>query len=60
METVVQCNCGAEYKRTEGKFLIPDTGHASCEVCGEVLESWLDSTHFATFQLVKRPDGKAA
>jgi hypothetical protein len=58
MDTIVKCDCGAEYKRTEAKFLMPHTGHVSCEVCGAVLESWLESTHFATFELVKRPDRK--
>src|SRR5260370_15647674 len=58
MATIVRCNCGAEYKRTEAKFLVPHTGHASCKVCGATLESWLESTHVATFELVKRPDGK--
>ena len=58
METIVKCDCGAEYKRTEAKFLMPHTGHVSCEVCGAVLDSWLESTHFATFELVKRPDRK--
>ena len=56
--TIVRCNCGAEYKRTEAKFLVPHTGHASCKICGATLESWLESTHVATFELVKRPDGK--
>jgi hypothetical protein len=60
METIVKCDCGAEYKRTEAKFLMPHTGHVSCEVCGAVLESWLESTHVATFELVKRPDRKPA
>ena len=23
MATIVQCNCGAEYRRTEEKFLVP-------------------------------------
>jgi hypothetical protein len=44
MVTIVRCNCGAEYKRTEAKFLVPHTGHASCKVCGATLESWLEST----------------
>ena len=60
MATIVRCNCGAEYERTEAKFLMPHTGHASCEVCGAVIESWLESTHVAIFELVKRPDGKPA
>ena len=38
-----RCNCGAEYKRTETKFLVPHTGDA---VCGAALESWWNSTHF--------------
>ncbi len=58
MATIVRCNCGAEYKRTEAKFLVPHTGHPSCKVCGATLESWLESTHVATFELFKRPDGK--
>ena len=32
--TIVQCNCGAEYRRTEEKFLVPHTGDAVCTVCG--------------------------
>jgi hypothetical protein len=43
---------------TEAKFLVPHTGHASCKICGATLESWLESTHVATFELVKRPDEK--
>jgi hypothetical protein len=58
MTTIVQCDCGAEYKRTEEKFLVPHTGHASCKVCGTTLESWLGTTRVPTFELVKRPDGK--
>ena len=59
MATIVRCNnCGAEYRRTEEKFLVPHTGHASCKVCGTTLESWLESTHLAIFELIKRPDGK--
>jgi len=59
MVTIVKCDCGAEYKRTEAKFLVPHTGHASCRVCGAVLESWMESIHVAKFELIKRPDGKA-
>jgi hypothetical protein len=57
MATIVRCNCGAEYKRTETKFLVPHTGDA---VCGAALESWWNSTHVPSFELVKRPDGKPA
>ena len=56
MVAIVQCACGAEYKRTETKFLVRRTGHASCKVCGPALASWLESTHVATFELVNRPD----
>ena len=45
MVTIVQCNCGAKYRRTEEKFLVPHTGDAICAVCGAALESWLESTH---------------
>ena len=60
MTTIVRCNCGAEYERTEAKFLMPHKGRASCEICGAVLEFWLESTHVATFELIKRPDEKPA
>jgi hypothetical protein len=60
MDTIAQCDCGAEYKRTETKFLVPHTGHASCKVCGATLESWSESTHVPAFELVKRPDRKPA
>jgi hypothetical protein len=44
METIVRCgNCGAEYRRTEEKFLVPHTGHASCTVCGNTLEYWVEN-----------------
>ena len=56
MATIVRCNCGAEYKRTEEKFLVPHTGDAVCMVCGAALESWWKSTHIPSFELVKRPD----
>src|ERR1700737_3189101 len=43
---------------TETKFLVPHTGNAVCTVCGAALESWWESTHVPSFELVKRPDGK--
>jgi hypothetical protein len=55
MATIVQCNCGAEYRRTEEKFLAPHTGDAVCIVCGTALESWSDSTHVPTYELIERP-----
>ena len=55
MSTIVQCNCGAEYRRTEEKFLEPHTGDAVCEVCGAALESWWSSTHVPTYELIERP-----
>jgi hypothetical protein len=58
MATIVRCNCGAEYKRTETKFLVPQTGDATCKVCKAALESWWNSTHIPSFELIKRPDGK--
>src|SRR5206468_1295752 len=48
MATIVQCNCGAEYRRTEEKFLVPQTADAVCAVCGAALESWLETTHLST------------
>ena len=32
--TIVQCNCGAEYRRTEEKLLAPHTGDAVCVLRG--------------------------
>ena len=58
MATIVRCNCGAEYKRTEEKFLLPHTGGAVCTVCGAALEAWWDSIHVPSFELIKHPDKK--
>ena len=58
MATIVQCNCGAEYRRTKEKFLVPHTGDAACTVCGAALESWLESTHVPKYELTERPDRK--
>jgi len=55
MATIVQCNCGAEYRRTEEKFLVPRTGDAVCTVCGAAQESWRESTHVPTYDLIERP-----
>src|SRR6266851_671462 len=57
MATIVRCDCGAEYKRTEEKFLVPHTGDAVCTVCGAALESWWNSTHIPSrsiFSLMAR------
>src|SRR5439155_24179302 len=58
MATIVQCNCGAEYRRTEEKFTVPQTGQAVCTVCGAALESWWKSTHVPTYELIQHPDRK--
>ena len=58
MATIVQCNCGAEYRRTEEKFLVPHTGDAVCTVCGAALKSWRESTHVPTYELIERPARK--
>jgi hypothetical protein len=55
MATIVQCNCGAEYRRTEEKFLVPQTGDAVCTVCGAALESWVESNHVPLYELIERP-----
>ena len=56
MATIVRCNnCGAEYHRTAEKFLVPHTSHASCTICGDTLEYWVDDTHLAIFELVRLP-----
>jgi hypothetical protein len=56
--TIVQCNCGAEYRRTEEKFLVPHTGDAVCTVCGAALESWSENTLVPIYELIERPDKK--
>jgi len=58
MATIVHCNCGAEYRRTEEKFLVPHTGDAVCTVCGAALESWRESLHVPTYELIERPERK--
>jgi hypothetical protein len=55
MSTIVQCNCGAEHRRTEEKFLVPHTGDAICTVCGAAVESWCESTHVPSYELIERP-----
>ena len=59
MATIVQCNCGAEYRRTEEKFLVPHTGDVVCANCGAALESWWKSTHVPSFELIKTSREKA-
>src|SRR5260370_39872354 len=56
MATIVQCNCGAEYRRTEEKFLVPHTGDAVCTVCGAALESWREKHHHPTHANVDSPE----
>src|SRR6478609_666528 len=58
MVTIVQCSCGAEYRRTEEKFLVPHTGDAVCTVCGAALESWSENSHVPSYELIERPAGK--
>ena len=58
MATIVQCNCGAEYRRTEEKFLVPHTGDAICPVCGAALELWSESTHVPIYELIEHPGRK--
>ena len=38
MTTIFKCKCGAEYNRTDTKFLITHKGDEACEVCGAMLE----------------------
>jgi hypothetical protein len=37
MTTIIKCKCGAEYSRTDTKFLITHKGDAACEVCGAIV-----------------------
>jgi len=50
MATIVQCNCGAEYRRTEEKFLEPHTGDAVCAVCGAALVGKHPRSHVRTYR----------
>ena len=57
MATIVRCNCGAEYRRTEEKFLVPHTGDAVCTVCGAALESWWKAPTFPHTNLLNVQTG---
>ncbi len=52
MTSIIWCKCGAEYKRTDTKFLVIHKGEAFCEDCGVMLESW-DSTHVPSFEHIE-------
>ena len=56
MATIVECNCGAKYRRTDTKFLVPHTGAAFCKICGTTLEAWRESSHVPSFELLKLPN----
>ena len=38
--STVTCRCGTVYERTEFVFMARDQDRATCQVCGEELESW--------------------
>lgn len=38
MTSIIWCKCGAEYKRTDTKFLVTHKGEAFCDECGAMLE----------------------
>ena len=57
MTSIIWCKCGAEYKRTDTKFLVTHKGEAFCDECGAMLESW-DSTHVPSFEHIET--GRAA
>jgi len=59
MITHFKCKCGAEYNRTDTKFLVTHKGDAICEACGAVLESW-DSTHVPSFKRIKTQSAERA
>jgi hypothetical protein len=55
-------NCSMQLRRrvqTEEKFLVPHTGDAVCTVCGAALESWWNSAHVPTYELIERPERKS-
>ena len=45
MTSIIWCKCGAEYKRTDTKFLVTHKGEAFCDECGAMLESWTAPTY---------------
>ncbi len=53
--TIVTCQCGAIYERTEDKVIFRDKDRFACVACGKELESWSGS-RIPVFKLVKRPD----
>lgn len=38
--SIIQCNCGVSYERSEQQLPIKDIGVFDCEMCGERLEMW--------------------
>ena len=53
----VTCQCGVVYERTEFVFVVRDHDRATCQVCGEELESW-NSSRIPQFRLIERPEGQ--
>jgi hypothetical protein len=54
MTTMVTCECGAVYERSEMKLAMRDSDKQNCSFCGRTLESW-NSSRIPVFRLVSRP-----
>jgi hypothetical protein len=48
------CECGAVYKVTVLRSPSPDTDDVCCEVCGKVMDGWLHSTSYRSYDLIRQ------
>jgi hypothetical protein len=55
--TIVICDCGAVYERTEEKVIFRDIDAFECLSCGKTLEIW-SSSRIPLFKLIKEPEKK--
>jgi transposase-like protein len=54
-KSIVTCNCGTSYERTEKKGLRRSKGSFNCRVCGKELDSW-SGFRKRSFRILKRLD----
>jgi len=50
------CQCGGVYKVTTTRTPVPDTDIVTCENCGQIMDSWSQSTSFRAYYLISRPE----
>jgi hypothetical protein len=48
------CKCGAVYEKTISRFPMRDNDKATCDVCGEIMDSW-NSTAVPSYKLIRNP-----